>query len=60
MEGLRDKEKLFYPPMSGFGDLFYDKDAVYININDNYVSRFIQAPDPALIQPNFYASAYVF
>ncbi|KAF6149025.1 hypothetical protein GIB67_030492 [Kingdonia uniflora] len=36
-KGLRDKEKLFYAPMSGLGDLIYDKDAVYININDNLV-----------------------
>lgn len=36
-KGLRDKEKLFYAPMSGFGDLLYDKDAVYININDHFV-----------------------
>uniref|UniRef100_K4A518 Bms1-type G domain-containing protein n=1 Tax=Setaria italica TaxID=4555 RepID=K4A518_SETIT len=35
--GLRDKEKLFYAPMSGLGDLLYDKDAVYININDHFV-----------------------
>jgi ribosome biogenesis protein BMS1 len=35
--GLRDKEKLFYAPMSGLGDLVYDKDAVYININDHFV-----------------------
>ncbi|KAL3846002.1 hypothetical protein ACJIZ3_003405 [Penstemon smallii] len=36
-KGLRDKEKLFYAPMSGLGDLIYDKDAVYININDHFV-----------------------
>ncbi|XP_011043597.1 PREDICTED: ribosome biogenesis protein BMS1 homolog isoform X3 [Populus euphratica] len=36
-KGLRDKEKLFYAPMSGLGDLVYDKDAVYININDHFV-----------------------
>lgn len=36
-KGLRDKEKLFYAPMSGSGDLLYDKDAVYININDHFV-----------------------
>ncbi|KAG2541016.1 ribosome biogenesis protein bms1-like [Panicum virgatum] len=35
--GLRDKEKLFYAPMSGLGDLLYDKDAVYININNHLV-----------------------
>ncbi|KAL4387394.1 hypothetical protein GQ457_09G027840 [Hibiscus cannabinus] len=33
-KGLRDKEKLFYAPMSGLGDLLYDKDAVYINIKE--------------------------
>lgn len=36
-KGLRDKEKLFYAPMSGLGDLLYDKDAVYINIKDPFV-----------------------
>ncbi|GAB2267099.1 Glycoside hydrolase 2 (Mannanase, beta-galactosidase) [Dionaea muscipula] len=36
-KGLRDKERLFYAPMSGMGDLLYDKDAVYININDHLV-----------------------
>lgn len=36
-KGLRDKEKLFYGPMSGLGDLLYDKDAVYININPHLV-----------------------
>ena len=36
-KGLRDKEKLFYAPMSGLGDLLYDKDAVYININKHFV-----------------------
>ncbi|XP_054812121.1 ribosome biogenesis protein bms1 [Prosopis cineraria] len=36
-KGLRDREKLFYAPMSGLGDLLYDKDAVYININDHFV-----------------------
>ncbi|KAL6660092.1 hypothetical protein ACP70R_002214 [Stipagrostis hirtigluma subsp. patula] len=42
--GLRDKEKLFYAPMSGLGDLLYDKDAVYININDHLV-QFSQTDD---------------
>ncbi|CAI9757098.1 unnamed protein product [Fraxinus pennsylvanica] len=36
-KGLRDKEKLFYAPMSGIGDLLYDKDAVYITIKDDFV-----------------------
>ncbi|CAA2971661.1 ribosome biogenesis BMS1 homolog [Olea europaea subsp. europaea] len=36
-KGLRDKEKLFYAPMSGLGDLLYDKDAVYITIKDDFV-----------------------
>ncbi|KAL4178746.1 hypothetical protein AMTRI_Chr13g116660 [Amborella trichopoda] len=36
-KGLREKEKLFYAPMSDLGDLLYDKDAVYININDHMV-----------------------
>ncbi|KAI3823400.1 hypothetical protein L1987_04835 [Smallanthus sonchifolius] len=36
-KGLRDKEKLFYAPMSGLGDLLYDKYAVYVNINDHLV-----------------------
>lgn len=43
-KGLRDKEKLFYAPMSGVGDLLYDKDAVYININDHLV-QFSKADD---------------
>ena len=43
-KGLRDKEKLFYAPMSGLGDLLYDKDAVYININDHFV-QFSEAGD---------------
>ncbi|KAH9659570.1 Bms1-type G domain-containing protein [Citrus sinensis] len=43
-KGLRDKEKLFYAPMSGLGDLLYDKDAVYININDHFV-QFSEADD---------------
>lgn len=43
-KGLRDKEKLFYAPMSGIGDLLYDKDAVYININDHFV-QFSKASD---------------
>jgi len=36
-KGLREKDKLFYAPMSDLGDLLYDKDAVYININDHMV-----------------------
>ncbi|MCL7025884.1 hypothetical protein MKW94_018864, partial [Papaver nudicaule] len=36
-KGLRDKEKLFYAPMSGLGNLLYDKDAVYIEIPDHSV-----------------------
>lgn len=36
-KGLRDKEKLFYAPMSGLGDLLYDKDAIYVDINDHFV-----------------------
>ncbi|KAJ0605631.1 putative ribosome biogenesis protein Bms1/Tsr1 [Helianthus annuus] len=36
-KGLRDKEKLFYAPMSGIGDLLYDKYAVYVDINDHLV-----------------------
>lgn len=35
--GLREKEKLIYAPMSDVGELLYDKDAVYININDHQV-----------------------
>ncbi|XP_062007636.1 ribosome biogenesis protein bms1-like [Rosa rugosa] len=38
-KGLRNKEKLFYAPMSGIGNLLYDKDAVYININDHFVQH---------------------
>ncbi|KAF3785526.1 Ribosome biogenesis protein [Nymphaea thermarum] len=36
-KGLRDREKLLYAPMSDVGDLLYDKDAIYININDHMV-----------------------
>ncbi|KAK9200850.1 hypothetical protein WN944_016049 [Citrus x changshan-huyou] len=36
-KGLHDKEKLFYAPISGLGDRLYDKNAVYININDHLV-----------------------
>ena len=36
-KGLREKEKLIYAPMSDVGELLYDKDAVYININDHQV-----------------------
>lgn len=43
-KGLRDKEKLFHAPMSGIGELLYDKDAVYININDHLV-QFSKADD---------------
>ncbi|KAK1274346.1 hypothetical protein QJS04_geneDACA012417 [Acorus gramineus] len=43
-KGLRDKEKLFYAPMSGIGDLLYDRDAVYVNINDHQV-QFTQVDD---------------
>lgn len=31
------KKRLFYAPISNLGDLLYDKDAVYININDHLV-----------------------
>ncbi|EOA39223.1 hypothetical protein CARUB_v10012207mg [Capsella rubella] len=34
---LGDKDRLFYAPMSGIGELLYDKDAVYININKYHV-----------------------
>ncbi|KAG5536403.1 hypothetical protein RHGRI_023991 [Rhododendron griersonianum] len=47
-KGLRDKEKLFYAPMSGLGDLLYDKDAVYININDHFV-QFSKADDENVV-----------
>ncbi|XP_060671177.1 uncharacterized protein LOC107435087 [Ziziphus jujuba] len=35
-KGLRDKEKLFYGPMSDRG-VMYDKDGYYININKHFV-----------------------
>ncbi|KAH0766537.1 hypothetical protein KY285_002408 [Solanum tuberosum] len=35
-KGLRDKEKLFYAPMSGLGDLLYDKDAVHFPTDKYY------------------------
>ncbi|KAI3969189.1 hypothetical protein MKW92_022845 [Papaver armeniacum] len=35
MKGVSDKERLFYAPMSGLGDLLYDKDAEYLDeLND--------------------------
>ncbi|KAI3878039.1 hypothetical protein MKW92_027550 [Papaver armeniacum] len=35
IKGVGDKERLFYAPMSGFGDLLYHKDAEYVDeIND--------------------------
>ncbi|KDP37695.1 hypothetical protein JCGZ_06352 [Jatropha curcas] len=43
-KGLRDKEKLFYGPMSGIGELLYDKDAVFITLNDHLV-QFSKADD---------------
>lgn len=36
-KGLREKDKMFYAPMSDLGDLLYDKDAVYINIDDHMI-----------------------
>ncbi|XP_059312227.1 uncharacterized protein LOC132063611 isoform X2 [Lycium ferocissimum] len=48
-KGLRDKEKLFYAPMSGLGDLLYDKDAVYININDHFV-QFSKVDEAAAVR----------
>ncbi|RZC50144.1 hypothetical protein C5167_018575 [Papaver somniferum] len=36
-KGVAGKERLFYVPMSGLGDLLYDKDAVYIEIPDHSV-----------------------
>ncbi|KAL9261578.1 Ribosome biogenesis protein BMS1-like protein [Drosera capensis] len=36
-KGLRDKERLFYAPMAGVGDVVYDKDAMYIEIPDRFV-----------------------
>lgn len=55
-KGLRDREKLFYAPMSGLGDLLYDKDAVYININDHFV-QFSKADDEnaAMAGKGFYS-----
>ncbi|XP_026389443.1 ribosome biogenesis protein BMS1 homolog isoform X2 [Papaver somniferum] len=35
IKGVSDKERLFYAPMSGLGDLLYDKDAEYLDeLND--------------------------
>lgn len=57
-KGLRDKEKLFYAPMSGFGDLLYDKDAVYININDHFV-QFSNADESAAPSRKGMSSGYI-
>lgn len=46
-KGLRDKEKLIYAPMSDVGELLYDKDAVYININDHQV-QFSKSEDQSV------------
>lgn len=57
-KGLREKEKLFYAPMSGVGDLLYDKDAVYININDHFV-QFSKADDASgITRKGFHLSFY--
>lgn len=45
-KGLREKEKLLYAPMSDVGEMLYDKDAVYININDHQVQ--FSKPDMAV------------
>lgn len=29
---LNEKEKLIYAPMSDLGNIFFDKDAIYVNI----------------------------
>jgi len=34
---LSDKDRMLYAPMSNVGDLFYDKDAVYINLPDDQI-----------------------
>lgn len=31
-KGLNEREKLLYAPMASLGDLFYDKDALYLDI----------------------------
>ncbi|KAI3926365.1 hypothetical protein MKW92_049092 [Papaver armeniacum] len=36
-KGVAGQGRLFYAPMSGLGDLLYDKDAVYIEIPDHSV-----------------------
>jgi ribosome biogenesis protein BMS1 len=35
---LNEKEKKLYAPMSDFGDVVYDEDAIYINIGDKHVN----------------------
>uniref|UniRef100_A0A6B2KX28 Bms1-type G domain-containing protein n=1 Tax=Arcella intermedia TaxID=1963864 RepID=A0A6B2KX28_9EUKA len=34
---LREKDKLLYAPMSNVGELFFDRDAVYIDMDPNHV-----------------------
>ncbi|XP_024392002.1 uncharacterized protein [Physcomitrium patens] len=36
-KGLREKEKLLYSPWSNVGEVLYDKDATYVDINDHQV-----------------------
>ncbi|KAG0630203.1 hypothetical protein M758_1G161900 [Ceratodon purpureus] len=36
-KGLREKEKLLYSPWSNVGEVLYDQDATYVDINDHQV-----------------------
>lgn len=65
---LKEKERLIYSPMSDFGDIMIDKDAVYINLPDNRPINFTRDADakgqtgllPADAQPTGAGEAMIF
>eukprot|EP00899_Mesostigma_viride_P005993 jgi/Mesvir1/15395/Mv06582-RA.1 len=46
-KGLSEKQKLLYAPMADVGDMTYDKDAIYVNINDHHVNFSKDGEDPS-------------
>lgn len=46
-KGLREKEKLLYSPWSNVGEVLYDKDATYVDINDHQVQYSKSEPNEA-------------
>ena len=36
---LNQKERVLYAPLTGYGDLFIDKDAVYLNLDSNQINE---------------------